>query len=245
MTLCRFKSVEVTLLHPHSSWTVLWFAANSPCTLDEARQLRRSPEFRVIAADGPQLAGSNLEKVDAILITVSGVDTDRDPEELLLEARDRFPSAPVVVYQLRGSVQTGMRFQRLGAFYYLGHPAGADVLIDALRAACVTGSQAAARSPDASSDWSKTLVGNSRAMAEVVETIRLVADRRSTVLITGETGTGKEVAARALHRASSRSQRPDGGDQLRRVSRSSARSRALRPYQGRLHRSRQRARRAV
>jgi transcriptional regulator with GAF, ATPase, and Fis domain len=36
-------------------------------------------------------------------------------------------------------------------------------------------------------------------MREVVEIIELVANRRSTVLITGETGTGKEVAARALH----------------------------------------------
>ncbi len=42
-------------------------------------------------------------------------------------------------------------------------------------------------------------------MREVVEIIELVANRRSTVLITGETGTGKEVAARALHLSSSRS----------------------------------------
>jgi transcriptional regulator with PAS, ATPase and Fis domain len=42
-------------------------------------------------------------------------------------------------------------------------------------------------------------------MREVIEVIRLVGNRRSTVLITGETGTGKEVAARALHRASNRS----------------------------------------
>ena len=42
-------------------------------------------------------------------------------------------------------------------------------------------------------------------MREVIEIIELVANRRSTVLITGETGTGKEVAARALHLSSSRS----------------------------------------
>jgi transcriptional regulator with PAS, ATPase and Fis domain len=49
------------------------------------------------------------------------------------------------------------------------------------------------------------LVGTSGPMREVVEIIELVANRRSTVLISGETGTGKEVAARALHLSSSRS----------------------------------------
>lgn len=55
--------------------------------------------------------------------------------------------------------------------------------------------------------WQSLLVGNSRALRETIETIRLVAARRSTVLITGETGTGKEVVARALHAASPRAGR--------------------------------------
>ena len=55
--------------------------------------------------------------------------------------------------------------------------------------------------------WQAMLVGNSRALRETLETIRLVAPRRSTVLITGETGTGKEVVARALHAASPRADR--------------------------------------
>src|ERR1051326_1867495 len=53
-------------------------------------------------------------------------------------------------------------------------------------------------------DWEHLLVGESREMRLVHETIRLVASRRATVLITGETGTGKELAARALHLAGAR-----------------------------------------
>jgi transcriptional regulator with GAF, ATPase, and Fis domain len=56
--------------------------------------------------------------------------------------------------------------------------------------------------------WREMLVGSSPAMERVAEIIRLAAPRRSTVLITGETGTGKEVAARAIHAASDRSMRP-------------------------------------
>jgi transcriptional regulator with PAS, ATPase and Fis domain len=57
-------------------------------------------------------------------------------------------------------------------------------------------------------DWRSMLVGTSAPMETVVRIIQLAAPRRSTVLITGETGTGKEVAARAIHAASGRANRP-------------------------------------
>ena len=56
--------------------------------------------------------------------------------------------------------------------------------------------------------WRESLVGRSTAMERVANVIRLVANRRSTVLITGETGTGKEMTARAIHRAGPRAQQP-------------------------------------
>jgi DNA-binding NtrC family response regulator len=56
--------------------------------------------------------------------------------------------------------------------------------------------------------WRKMLVGASPCMHDMARVIELVASRRCTVLITGETGTGKEVAARAIHAASDRSHLP-------------------------------------
>jgi DNA-binding NtrC family response regulator len=56
--------------------------------------------------------------------------------------------------------------------------------------------------------WESLLVGKSREMRRVYEIIRLVGGRRATVLITGETGTGKELAARALHLAGPRGGHP-------------------------------------
>ena len=53
-------------------------------------------------------------------------------------------------------------------------------------------------------NWQRLLVGSGPAMARITELIRLVAARRSTVLITGETGTGKELVARAIHLAGPR-----------------------------------------
>src|SRR5690242_7857311 len=53
-------------------------------------------------------------------------------------------------------------------------------------------------------DWERLLVGESREMRQVAHLIRMVGPRRATVLITGETGSGKEVAAKALHLAGPR-----------------------------------------
>ena len=57
-------------------------------------------------------------------------------------------------------------------------------------------------------DWERMLVGTSHEMRQLQHVIRIVAGRRATVLITGETGTGKELAARALHLAGSRRNAP-------------------------------------
>ncbi len=64
------------------------------------------------------------------------------------------------------------------------------------------------RKTGTSEPWRTFLVGDGVAMEAVAETIRLVGPRRCTVLISGETGTGKEMAARALHMASPRSRHP-------------------------------------
>lgn len=56
--------------------------------------------------------------------------------------------------------------------------------------------------------WRRFLIGQSPSIAELCEIIKLIASKRVTVLISGETGTGKEVVARALHAASNRSSSP-------------------------------------
>src|SRR5258708_26010210 len=59
-----------------------------------------------------------------------------------------------------------------------------------------------------SEPWRRSLVGRSPAMERLAEKIRLIGPKRATVMITGETGTGKEVTARAIHAASPRANLP-------------------------------------
>jgi transcriptional regulator with PAS, ATPase and Fis domain len=96
---------------------------------------------------------------------------------------------------------------RLGA-HYIGEPVGSHKLREIIRIAARTGQTVEPSEAGRHEPWRKLLIGDSEPMREIVETISLVGSRRSTVLISGETGTGKEVAARAIHAASPRGHLP-------------------------------------
>ncbi|MEM6779569.1 MAG: sigma-54 dependent transcriptional regulator [Planctomycetota bacterium] len=117
--------------------------------------------------------------------------------------------APVVIMTAFGDLETAVAAVKHGASDYLTKPFKLD---DALRA-CRT---ALAKAPSQSSPTaaqpmrvdSAVLVGTSPAMQHVFRQIALVAESDLSVLITGETGTGKELVAAAIHRHSHRSREP-------------------------------------
>ena len=147
---------------------------------------------------------------------VSGPLTDYAPEGMLEEIA-RLDSRPAILIRNReGSVAEAVRCVKLGATQYfgpdvLGVEQEARAILETLEAAV---SLQAIRYPKrvasgvAEEPWRQFLVGGSKAMRTVAQTIRLVGTRRCTVLVTGETGTGKELAARAIHMSSSRSGGP-------------------------------------
>jgi DNA-binding NtrC family response regulator len=132
-------------------------------------------------------------------------------EELVEELRRASPITPVVVRLGGGSVSEAARLTKLGAFHCLSRDSGRGSLRHVLEAAVEERrARQLALFGRALEDlpWKSFLVGVSRAMREIDQIIQLVGPRRSTVLITGETGTGKEMVARALHLASGRSHLP-------------------------------------
>lgn len=118
---------------------------------------------------------------------------------------------PLTVWLRESSIEESAALAKAGAFAVFAPETPASQLVDTLeRAAVESGIGRTTREAVAASgsEWRKDLVGRSRAMFAVCNLIDLVGDRRSTVLVTGETGTGKEVVARAIHRAGQRCQKP-------------------------------------
>ncbi|MCZ2498776.1 response regulator [Xylophilus sp. Kf1] len=114
---------------------------------------------------------------------------------------------PVIVLTAHASGGNTIESMRLGAFDHLDKPIRRDAVVEVLARALRQESAAGPAAPvvDGQDD---ELVGASPAMREVHKRIGLAADSLQPVLVLGETGTGKELVARALHRYSSRAGRP-------------------------------------
>jgi len=124
--------------------------------------------------------------------------------ELLEHCRCHCPEAKVILVTAHGTIETAASARRLGVFDYLAKPFAVESLVERVRAAL--------HSPDMGNDAvehgpESMIIGNDPAIVDVYNAVARVAPLPIPVLIRGETGTGKELIARALHRFGSN---PDG-----------------------------------
>jgi len=127
--------------------------------------------------------------------------------ELLREVRERDASLPVVIMTAFGTIPQAVQAIRDGAFEFVTKPFDLEALKRVVQSA-LDWEEPEAASKSARGRTRKrarSLIAVSPAMRGVVEMAEQVADSRATVLITGESGVGKEVVARLLHDASGRS----------------------------------------
>ena len=129
--------------------------------------------------------------------------------ELVRQLHAGLPRLPVVLMTAHGTVETAIEATKLGAYDYLQKPFEMPDLLALLSKAADAGRLM--REPVALVDTASTkaaLVGTSRAMQDVCKEIGRIAAKPVTVLIRGETGTGKELIARALYQHSDRAKAP-------------------------------------
>lgn len=164
------------------------------------------------AHDGPPSA---LKAIDSGVWDVVLTDLcmpNMDGMEFMKELKARSPETSVIMMTAFGNVQTAVEAMRAGAADYLTKPFSFDELsirlenLAALRA--VNSEVATLRKSVGSSMLFCGMVGNSPQMRRVFELINRFADNPSNILIEGETGTGKEQVAHALHMRSTNSKGP-------------------------------------
>ncbi|MFB3813544.1 MAG: sigma-54-dependent transcriptional regulator [Terriglobales bacterium] len=143
----------------------------------------------------------DLALVDIHLGTENGID-------LLARLRELQPELYPVIMTAQVSVETAARSVAEGAVDYLGKP----LEIEQLRAICERAKQARSCSRQARAAalpvQESAIIGRSAKMLEVYKAIGRVAPSNANVFITGASGTGKELVARAIHQHSNRAQKP-------------------------------------
>jgi len=163
------------------------------------------------AADGKQaLALIRKEDVDIILtdLKMPGM----DGIELIKQIKQIDPALPVVIMTAYGTVGSAIEAMKTGAYDYLEKPfcpERVEVIINNLLAhQSVVKENIALKKELARKLQFEEMIGKSHKMQQVFELIRTVAKSNATVLIQGETGTGKELVARAVHAESLRHKGP-------------------------------------
>ncbi len=126
--------------------------------------------------------------------------------ELLQSVKQKYPNLPVIIMTAYSDLESAVAAFQGGAFEYLPKPFDVDQAVDLIRRALdeslreQPAAEAAVSSPE--------ILGQAPAMQEVFRAIGRLAQSSATVLITGESGSGKELVARALHRHSPRASKP-------------------------------------
>ena len=132
--------------------------------------------------------------------------------DVLAFSRDVDPTLSVVVLTAFATVELAVESMRHGAFDFITKPFKREVIRATARRACEHTSllreNGLLKQTVVRLEGSSEIIGNSRVMAAVRAMISRVAPTNATVLITGETGTGKELVAREIHRTSQRSAKP-------------------------------------
>jgi DNA-binding NtrC family response regulator len=137
---------------------------------------------------------------------------DIDGLQVLTAIRDKSPASDIIVLTGHGSIDTAIESIRMGAFDYIAKPCPLDELEVRLQRALER--QALRRRASllerglTPPDLGRELVGDSEEIRRAVAMVERVAPTSSTVLITGETGTGKELLAKLVHARSPRAARP-------------------------------------
>jgi DNA-binding NtrC family response regulator len=152
------------------------------------------------------LHSPTLEQADAILVEFPQFSSEAF--QFVESCRERVPDIPILVVLSQASANDAARFTRCGVFECLDISSTTDEIFNAFELAYAQITRTRALSASLHLEpWRRQLVGESLPLEQITKVIRLVASRRCTVLISGETGTGKELAARAIHMASDRARR--------------------------------------
>ncbi len=165
-------------------------------------------EMEGYAVDAASSTSEAMERLGResypIVITDIYID-DRTGLDVLEAARKRDPACSVILMTARGTMETVMAATKGGAFDYLAKPFELDSMIDAVKRAEAL--HAAPQDEVETEELPETeMIGSSAPMVEIYKTLSQVAPTDATVLIEGETGTGKELVARLIHRWSPRAQ---------------------------------------
>ncbi len=176
-----------------------------------SQALKNAGYTTVIANDGPRaIELSKNQKFDLFLLDIRM--QPMDGIQVLQEVRNLYPDAQVIMLSAFGDIDTAVKCMKLGAYDFVAKPVNLDELIitvgNAMKSMALQKEVLTLRTQIALQNSAEQILGESQEISELLKTIERIARHDITVMIRGDSGTGKELTARALHVRSKRAKEP-------------------------------------
>jgi two-component system nitrogen regulation response regulator NtrX len=180
-------------------------ADDEPAIRDTMRMILEYDGHDVLTAASGQEALAAVERESPDLVFLDIKMPGMDGLEVLGRIRGVNETLPVVIISAHGTASAALEAGRLGAFRFIEKPLSKDYVLDAIREGTELGTlRRENRTLRSALEVRHHLVGDSPALRQIMEQVGRAAPTNATVLILGESGVGKELIARAIHRNSLR-----------------------------------------
>jgi len=188
-----------------------------PCLLvvDDDPDMLRLLSMRLTAAGYRVLAVTSAESALAQLalerpaLVLSDVQLPgKDGLALFDSVRAQHPSLPVILLTAHGTIPDAVEATARGVFGYLTKPFDGKELLEKISQALAVSAPPHLPSSRGEENWRSEIISRSARMEEVLAEARMVAQSDASVLLRGDSGAGKELLARAIHKASPRAKKP-------------------------------------
>ena len=165
--------------------------------------------FETICVESGAEALEKIEEVMPDLVLLDIWMSDMDGIETLVKIKETYPNLQVVMMSGHGTIETAVKATKIGAYDFIEKPLSLEKLLLSVNNALDYFRLEEEISLLKQKDKNKyNITGYSKTITELKEQIRIVAPTNAWVLISGENGTGKELAAHTIHRLSGRSHKP-------------------------------------
>lgn len=172
---------------------------------DTMRMLLEYDGYDVLVAGSGQEGLASVERDHPDMVFLDVKMPGMDGLEALGRMRAMNEALPVVIVSAHGNAMTALEAGRLGAFRFIEKPLSKDYVLDAVREGLELGQlRRENRQLRSALESRHQVVGESPALRSITEQVRKAAPTNATVLILGESGVGKELIARSIHRNSLR-----------------------------------------
>jgi len=179
---------------------------DDPALLRQLELRLRHEGFRVLTAQSGEqaLATLGLERPQLVItdLRMGGM----DGMALFSAIRKTWPRLPVIILTAHGTIPEAVASTRQGLFGFLTKPFEAHALLEEIRRALELAPPP--DGSDAAQTWRTQIITRSPLMRAILDEVEVVADTDASVLITGATGSGKELLAQAIHDAGARRDGP-------------------------------------